>query len=100
MAKFDSVKLRTLMEIAKSDGFSSRTFRLNGVFYTISKGYDQTLPQGKENYIMFTIRKGTDERKTALVLGNSYPDEWNVIFKDIYEIYWKEYNERRKNDFQ
>ena len=56
--------------------------------------------EGKENYIMFTIRKGTDERKTALVLGNSYPDEWNVIFKDIYEIYWKEYNERRKNDFQ
>jgi hypothetical protein len=48
---------------------------------------------------MFTIRDGTDERKTALVLGNSYPDEWNVIFKDIYEIYWKEYNERRKNDF-
>ena len=100
MAKFDSVKLRTLMEIAKSDGFSSRTFRLNGIFYTITQGYDQTLPQGKENHIKFVIRKGTSEQRHDLILGNSYPDEWNVIFKDIYEIYWKEYNERRKNDFQ
>jgi hypothetical protein len=92
MNKFDIKKLNALIEIAKSEGMSYRMFKLNGIFYTISYVVDQTQPQGKERSISIKTRKGTSERLNKFYLNDTYDSAWDSIFKEMYDIYFKEYH--------
>ena len=99
-SKFDIKKLNALIEVAKSDGMSYRIFKLNGIFYTISYVVDQTQPQGKERAIFVKTRKGTEEWSYRFYLNDTYDPSWDGIFKEVYDIYYAEYQSRRQNDFQ
>jgi hypothetical protein len=100
MNKFDIKKLNALIEIAKSEGMSYRMFKLNGIFYTISYVVDQTQSQGKERSISIKTRKGTSEGLNKFYLNDTYDSAWDSIFKEMYDIYFKEYQSRRNSDFQ
>lgn len=100
MNKFDIKKLSALIEVAKSDGMSYRMFKLNGIFYTISYVVDQTQPQGKERAIFVKTRTGVNEQMYKFYLNDTYDSWWDSIFKEMYDIYFKEYQSRRQNDFQ
>jgi hypothetical protein len=100
MNKFDIKKLNALIEIAKSEGMSYRIFKLNGMFYMVSYVVDQTQPQGKERSISIKTRKGTSEGLNKFYLNDTYDSAWDSIFKEMYDIYFKEYQSRRNNDFE
>ncbi len=100
MNKFDIKKLNALIEVAKSVGGSNRMFKVNGMFYTVSYVVDQTQPQGKERSISIKTRKGTSEGLNKFYLNDTYDSAWDSIFKEMYDIYFKEYQSRRNKDFE
>ena len=100
MNGFDIKKLNALIEVAKSEGMSYRMFLLNGILYTIAYVVDQTQPQGKERSISIKTRKGTSEGLNKFYLNDTYDSAWDSIFKEMYDIYFKEYQSRRNSDFE
>lgn len=95
--KLDNNKLRSLIEIAESEGSKRRMFKFNGMFYTLTSSMDTTQPHGNERCVGLKVRKGTSMvEDISLYLNSSYDSELDSVFKMMYDIHYSEYINRNK----